>query len=204
MCFVYGIKASKAKIEKHFDAKFDNDFFTPTDEINGFLHPAMPLIVDKAPNLITAGIWGLMPVWAKDFSFQKNTLNARFETLYEKPSFKNVVNNRCLIPATNFYEWQWLDEKGKNKVKYSIETENELFAFAGLYSIWGDSNTNNKYLTYSIITTQANEVMSKIHNTKQRMPIIIQPDNYNNWLNSNDYKIDYFEQIPIKLFPLAV
>src|SRR5690606_6603281 len=115
MCFFYGVNKSNKQIEKTFKAKFDQDGFEAVQEVNGFTHPFMPIIVDKRPDIITGANWGLLPTWAKDTSFQKNTLNARIETLDEKPSFRNSIENRCLIPATNFYEWQWLDEKGKQK-----------------------------------------------------------------------------------------
>lgn len=103
MCFFYGVNKSIKQIESAFNAKFDNPEFQPMKEVNGFSHPFMPIIVDKRPNIITAANWGLLPIWAKDTSFQKNTLKARIETIDEKASFKNAIKNRCLIHATNFY-----------------------------------------------------------------------------------------------------
>ena len=124
-----------------------------------------------------------MPKWAKDKKFQANTLNARLETLSEKPSFRNVLGNRCLVPAEGFVEWQWQDPKGKEKVKYLIEiNESPIFTFAGLWSEWVNENTGEIIPTYTIITTEANELMAKIHNTKKRMPVILHPDFEKNWL----------------------
>jgi putative SOS response-associated peptidase YedK len=75
----------------------------------------------------------LIPAWAKDKTIQQYTLNAKIETLNEKPSFKNNIKNRCLVIADGYYEWQWLDPKGKNKQKYLITlTSEEPFAFAGI------------------------------------------------------------------------
>jgi len=189
MCYYYAINERLDKIERRTNAKFDQEGFEPIKEVNGFVHPYMPIIVDKRPDLITGANWGLLPTWAKDTSFQKNTLNARIETLDEKPSFKNVIKNRCLIPVTNFFEWQWLDEKGKQKQKYSIGVEGEeIFCFAGIYSIWNNPENGNPMLTYTIITTQANELMSEIHNTKKRMPVILNSEHHKLWLEGENYK----------------
>lgn len=188
MCFFYGVNKSKVDIEKVFKAKFDQDGFEPVKEANGFTHPFMPIIVDKRPDIITGANWGLLPTWAKDTSFQKNTLNARIETLDEKPSFRNSINKRCLVPATNFFEWQWLDEKGKEKKKFSIGTDEDLFAFAGLYSIWNNPQNGQQMLTYTILTTEANELMAEIHNTKKRMPVVLNSEHHNLYLNGEDIK----------------
>jgi len=188
MCFFYGINKSKGDIEKAFKAKFDQDGFQPVKEANGFSHPYMPIIVDQRPDIITGANWGLLPSWAKDNSFQKNTLNARIETLDEKPSFRNSIKNRCLIPASNFYEWQWQDPKGKGKKKFSIATDEDLFAFAGLYSIWKNPQTDVPMLTYTILTTDANELMAKIHNNKKRMPVVLNSEHHNLWLQGESIK----------------
>ena len=189
MCNFYGLGESKKDLEIRFAAKFDQQGFLPLKEVNGFAHPYMPIIVDKRPDIITGANWGLLPTWAKDTSFQKNTLNARIETLDEKPSFKNAIKNRCLIPATNFYEWQWLDDKGKQKKKYSIGVENEdIFCFAGLYSIWNNPQTGNQMLTYTILTTAANELMAEIHNIKKRMPVILHNEHHKLWLDGENHK----------------
>lgn len=126
----------------------------------------------------------MIPNWSQDSNIQKYTLNARIETLQQKPSFKNVINNRCLVIADGFYEWQWLDEKGKKKQPFLVTLPNhELFAFAGIWSEWLNKNTGELINTYSIITTVANEFMAEIHNSKKRMPIILSPKNEYEWLN---------------------
>lgn len=189
MCFFYGVNKSKGDIEKAFKAKFDQDGFQPIQEANGFAHPFMPIIVDKRPDIITGANWGLLPTWAKDTSFQKNTLNARIETLDEKPSFRNSINNRCLIPASHFFEWHWNDEKGKFKQKYQISVDDEdLFVFAGLYSVWNNPQNGQKMLTYTILTTEANELMAEIHNNKKRMPVVLNSEHHNLWLQGDNIK----------------
>ncbi|WP_321426678.1 SOS response-associated peptidase [uncultured Bacteroides sp.] len=189
MCFTYKLNKSAKAIEERFVAevvhKQGNMFFEqPQGSFNGFIHPQMPVITSKEPNLIQFFEWGLIPYWAKDKNFQNNTLNARLENISEKPSFKGCINNRCLIPADGFFEWQWLDNKGKNKQKYLLDFPNhEIFAFAGLWSTWKDKQTGILLNTFSIITTEANELLSIIHNSKKRMPVIIKKDNEKDWLN---------------------
>jgi putative SOS response-associated peptidase YedK len=112
-------------------------------------------------------------------------LNAKIETVFEKPSFRDVLQNRCLIIATAFYEWRWNDEKGKTKQKFQINAETEIFAFAGLYSNWTNPENGDILKTYTMLTTEANATMQYIHNHKKRMPIILKQDDEQNWLNGN-------------------
>lgn len=158
-------------------------------ELNkAFEYPKTPIITNANPDKISMYNWGLVPEWASDTSFRHYTLNARIETLNKKPSFKDVIQNRCLILADGFYEWQWLNKSGSKKQKYEITLPNkELFVFAGLFTQWTDSDGLTMD-TYTMITTQANELMSKIHNTKQRMPIILNKNDEQDWLNGKDYK----------------
>jgi putative SOS response-associated peptidase YedK len=146
MC--YHTKQSKdaQAIENRFDAKFEFEEFTSVDRYNGFTHPNTPIIAQQkrteSAQMIQMFSWGLIPHWAKDQSFRKNTLNAKIETLGELPSFKNAVKNRCLILVDGFYEWKWLDPKGKEKQQYMISLpKDEPFALAGIYSNWTDKET---------------------------------------------------------------
>jgi len=95
--------------------------------------PKTPVIAHNKPGTIQPFTWGLIPFWLKDNTIQQYTLNAKIETLAEKPPFKNAINNRCLVIADGFYEWQWLDQKGRSKQKYLITLPNNaLFAFGGI------------------------------------------------------------------------
>ncbi len=190
MCFFF--KTSE-KVKQMLEQKYEgieevfktNSLYSEERLLNGFNHPNTLVVANDEPAKVQMMNWGLMPSWAKDRSFQKSTLNARFETIKEKPSFKNYINNRCLIFAEGFYEWQWLDAKGKSKQKYLLTIEDEQpFAFAGIWSEWSDNSTGEKLKTFSIITTQANQLMSEIHNTKKRMPIIIEPSHEKSWLDN--------------------
>ena len=193
MCFYFQMSADAQTLEHRFQKKLPMpQSQVPKMVINGFEHPKILVTLPHSTHFDFYE-WGLIPYWAKDISIQKSTLNARIETLAEKASFKNAIQNRCLIPATGFYEWQWLDEKGKNKQKYLIQNyDNTLFSFAGITSQWIDKATGEIKNTCCILTTQANEIMSKIHNTKQRMPVILAEKNEADWLNGADYQLFAF------------
>ncbi|MGL2963381.1 SOS response-associated peptidase [Flavobacterium sp. RSB2_4_14] len=184
MCFHSKQSKAATEVENRFNAKIDNiTVFKPRESINGFDYPLTPIIIDETPQIIANYGWGLIPSWSKDDEIKKFTLNARIETVVEKPSFRNSVNKRCLVIANGFYEWQWLDSKGKNKNKFAIGIGNDdLFAFAGLYSQWIDTITGEIKNTYTIVTTEANRLMAEIHNIKKRMPIILKPEDEIKWL----------------------
>lgn len=193
MCFHSKQSKSATEVQNRFKAVIDNPIeFKAQNHINGFDFPKTPVILDEKPDIITHLNWGLIPSWSKDEEIRKYTLNAKIETLEEKPSFKNSINKRCLVIANGFYEWQWLDTKGKNKVKYEIGVENEeLFTFAGLYSEWVNNITGEIRKTYSIVTTEANPLMAEIHNIKKRMPVILKPEDEQKWLEHSS--VDNFK-----------
>lgn len=197
MCFHTKLSADKQTIEERFNAKFEAMDYKSQLRINGFSFPKTPIITSVDPTSIQYYSWGLLPSWTRDLNFRTNTLNARLESLTEKPSFKSYLNNRCLILADGFFEWQWLDSKGKNKQQYEITLEdNKPFAFAGIYSAWMDK-TGEVLNTYSIITTEANQLMAEIHNTKKRMPLILTPTSEQLWLT--DQNILEFVKPEVKL-----
>ncbi len=190
MCFHYSIKKSKKQIEKHFNAQFEESpLFEPTQHVNAFSHPFMPIITNDKSDTIQLFKWGLIPNWVKEKEraneISKMTLNARVETVKEKPSFKDVVKSqRCLVIADGFYEWQ---TDGKKKIKYFIEhAEKPLFAFAGIWNSWTDKQTGEIENTFSILTQKANSFMAKIHNIKKRQPIILQHER--EWIDFSEVK----------------
>jgi putative SOS response-associated peptidase YedK len=137
--------------------------------------------------------WGLIPSWAKDQSFAARMINARSETITEKPSFRgSFKRKRCLIPATGFYEWKAaavLDQnpqtskkpkRGKKQPYYVHLEGDRLFGMAGLWSAWTDQTTSEVIESCTILTTTANELMQDIHD---RMPVIIAPEDYDTWLD---------------------
>ncbi|MEG9328971.1 SOS response-associated peptidase [Salinimicrobium catena] len=175
MCYRTKLNARLQSIEETFEATFLNpEEYKPQKEINAFDFPYTPVIADQEPEEILFFKWGLIPNWAKDVGIEKMTLNSMVETCKEKPAFRDSVDNRCLVIANGYYEWQWLDSKGKNKQKFLIKPKDrEVFAFAGIYAIWKKPDTGAQVNSYSILTTKANELISKIHNNKKRMPIVL-------------------------------
>lgn len=192
MCFYTQQTAIFEEIEVRFSAKADNpDSFVNSNFVNGFSYPNLPIIVDKTPDIISTNfMWGLIPSWSRDGEIRKNTLNARIETVEEKPAFKNSITNRCLIIVTGYYEWRWLDEKGKEKEKYRINSqEDEIFCLAGLYSNWLNPKSGELLKTYTILTTEADKTMQYVHNHKKRMPVMLNKVDEKKWLdNSNQIK----------------
>ena len=184
MCYHTKLNAPKDAIQKEFDAEFyEPELYVPKEAINGFSFSKNPVILDEDRGHINMANWGLIPFWAKDDSIKKMTLNSRIETAASKPAFRNSVKNRCLVIADAFYEWQWLDSKGKEKQKYIIKpTDQEIFGFAGFYSEWINPSNGENMKTYTIATTEANELMAEIHNNKKRMPIILKKNDRNRWL----------------------
>lgn len=176
------------ELESRYNAKitfnntFENIYFS-----NGFSNPLWGIITCNNPTEIRLFSWGLIPFWVKTEEeakkIRKLTLNAKAETIFEKPSFRaSIKGKRCLIPSTGFFEWRHENEK---KIPYFVRTKDEIFSMAGIFDSWVNKSTGEIVNTYSIITTKANSLMSYIHNTKQRMPILLKPENESHWLDSN-------------------
>jgi len=124
--------------------------------------------------------WGLIPAWAKDPAIGNKLINARAESVSEKPSFrKPLKSQRCLVPADSFYEWK----QNGTKVPFRIFLKNtRIFSFAGLWDQW-ESPDGSKIRSFSIITTSANTFMKNIH---ERMPVILSEEDEHRWLNETD------------------
>ncbi|HXH61766.1 MAG TPA: SOS response-associated peptidase [Fimbriimonadaceae bacterium] len=121
--------------------------------------------------------WGLVPSWAKDPSIGQKLINARAETLAEKPSFKAAFKRRrCLLPADGFYEWK--GEKGHKQPYFIHLRSKQTFALAGLWEEW--ETIDGALATCTIVTTDANEMVSDLHT---RMPVLIPPDDFDAWLD---------------------
>lgn len=126
--------------------------------------------------------WGLIPFWAKDKKIGYATINARAETVATKPAFREAFKHRhCLVPANGFYEWKKISGQKAKQPYHIVPSEGGLLAFAGLWERWGDAD-GDLIETFSIITTEANEVMASIHH---RMPVILAADDFARWLDSN-------------------
>lgn len=139
-----------------------------------------PVILNENEKSIQLLRWGLIPSWAKDPKIAYQLYNARAETIAEKPSFRNAFKKRrCLIPADGFYEWR-MESDGKTKTPMRVRLKSkEPFTFAGLWETWKDPQEKESR-TFTIITTEPNEVLQPIHN---RMPVIMKPEDEEAWLD---------------------
>ena len=175
----YRLSRRKQIIEEHFDCLSGDEDWTPRYNVA----PTQPVpVIRQNPREPARQLsqlrWGLIPSWAKDPSVAAQMINARSETAATKPVFRDALKSRrCLIPADGFYEWM---RTGKTRQPYCFEVNNgELFAFAGLWDRWKDPN-GNWIRTCSILTTTPNAVTSNVHD---RMPVILDPENYDLWLD---------------------
>lgn len=141
--------------------------------------------------------WGLVPKWAKTPSVGTKMINARAESLHEKPAFRNAFRHRrCLLPASGFYEWQAGGRKGNKQPFYFTATNRKPLALAGLWELWVNEETLLESCT--IITTAANTMMSAVHD---RMPVILTSDHWDAWLDPELGKLTTDEQLD-RLGPL--
>jgi putative SOS response-associated peptidase YedK len=193
-----------------FPAKFAPRFnIAPTQPILAIPNDATPALpLRSASGTVVAGgarenkadffVWGLIPAWAKDPSMGSRLINARAETLAEKPSFRGAFKyKRCLILADGFYEWK--SQPGtKTKVPHFIFLKNrEPFAFAGLWDEW-HSPDGGTLRSATIITTAPNELMATIHD---RMPVILHPSDYAQWLDTSPRAPESLQPL-LKAFPV--
>ena len=139
------------------------------------------VVAPRAPRTLDLLRWGLIPYWAQDPAIGNRMINARAESVAEKPSYRDSFQRRrCLIPADGFYEWK---KAGKAKQPYLIRRRDRRpFAFAGLWSTWRDRNTPNAVPreTFTILTTSPNDLLRPLHD---RMPVILDPTDFAPWLD---------------------
>jgi len=189
MCFDISYALKKNEIEERFCAKFEKTrLFEPAYHVSAFSLPEVPIITNEKPDTIQLLTWGLIPHWSKDEEtadkIRMKTFNARAETLFKKPSFKNPIKNkRCLVIADGFFEWRQV--KGKNYPYYIRMTDEGPFAIAGIWDSWLNKEKDEAFNTFSMITTKANPLLERIHNKKKRMPALLRKEDEKRWLNRN-------------------
>jgi putative SOS response-associated peptidase YedK len=140
----------------------------------------VPVVIAHSPNQVVLMRWGLIPHWAKDEKSSYKMINARIETLTQKPSYRGLLaRNRCLVPASGYYEWK-AEERGNTKIPYYIHPSSGSFvAFAGLFDSW--TNPKGEELqTFTIVTKDADEEMARLHN---RMPVVLAREDEQAWLD---------------------
>jgi putative SOS response-associated peptidase YedK len=202
MCYHKEQRRTTQELAEYYSASYAPELaeaYQPYHHENGFDFNATPLLTTHYPEELKLFNWGLIPFWTKDAAgaakIRVSTLNCISEEMYEKPAFKDIAKSgqRCLIPATGFFEWRWLnpDDKKSKKFPYYLHLKDqEIFSFAGLYSKWTDKQNGDVRYTYTMLTTRSNPLMDKIHNSKHRMPVILPREFEKDWLNPNLTKDD--------------
>lgn len=186
MCVFLSLRADKANLVKRFDSTFvEEEYFGPKFIQNAFEFPKWPVISAEKPKEISLMKWGLIPSWITDtesaMRFRVNTVNARSETIFEKPAFRRAAANRhCLVLADGFFEFRELN--GKKYPYYIRIVGGQPFALAGLYEYWTHPATGEMMPGFSVVTTVANPMMEMIHNRKKRMPVILAENEERDWL----------------------
>ena len=176
MCFTVNVNIVREELEERYGAELiDHDKYRPSYYYHAYSLPLMPVVCSDDPASLRLFRWGLIPSWAEDEKaaneIMVKTFNARSETIETKPAFReSFISRRCLVPVRGFFEWQHI---GGRKIPWYISLRGEdIFSLAGIWDSWkmkGGVSLN----TFSVVTTRANELMSEIHNTKKRMPVIL-------------------------------
>jgi len=176
-------------MERRFNIPLlDRDYYRPSYYYHAFELPKVPVINSDNPDNIELYQWGLIPSWTRNEAqandIRYKTFNARSETITEKPSFKSAIKSkRCLVINKGFYVWQTI---GKEKIPYYIFLRDQkIFTYAGIFDQWKNNETGEIIKTFSIITTEANSLMEKIHNVKKRMPVILPMEEEKGWLDTS-------------------
>jgi putative SOS response-associated peptidase YedK len=177
MCGRFALYSSLDEIKEVFAVQQVEMDLSPSYNIAP-TQPVAVVVHKDGVNRLQAMVWGLIPAWAKDASIGSRMINARSETLGQKPSFRRPLGNqRCLIVADGFFEWQ-KTEQGRIPMFIRLKSQRPL-GFAGLYDVW-TSPSGEKITSCTIITTDANELVRPIH---ERMPVILPRPDYEVWLD---------------------
>ena len=181
MCGRYTITLDPALLQQEFDLSNIPSEWKP--RYNVAPTQDVPVVNNSETRNVLMMRWGLIPGWAKDASIGQRLINARSETLQEKPSFRRAFNQRrCLILADGFFEWQRRDEKAPKVPIFFHLINKDPFAFAGLWESWHES-AEKEILSCTIITCEPNELVGKVHN---RMPVILDKNNCWDWLKEKE------------------
>jgi putative SOS response-associated peptidase YedK len=184
MCGRYTISTDPARLAERFQAEVPPQLTTP--RFNAAPTQLLPVVLD-ADHSMQLLRWGLIPHWAEDASIGNKMINARAETIAQKPSFREAFRKRrCLVLADGYYEWQKTAD-GKQPMRFVLNNEGP-FAFAGLWETW--RHGEELIRSFTIITTSANATTAPVHN---RMPVILLPEHEQRWLDPKTEPLDLHE-----------
>lgn len=162
----------------HIEATISKELYNPNFNVAPS-HSVLSVINDGCKNRLGYLKWGLIPPWAKDKKIGYKMINARAETVSEKPSFKHAFQKRrCLVIADSFYEWKKNDDNSKTPMRIKLKS-NALFAMAGIWESWRSPDGETIY-SCSVITSTPNSLVKEIHD---RMPVILKPSDETKWLD---------------------
>jgi len=194
MCFTVNVNLIKEELENRYGATLiDPDKYRPSYYYHAFGLPSLPAVCSSEPSEIRLLKWGLIPSWTRSIDqaniIRYKTFNARSESIDTKPSFSSAfAAKRCIIPVKGFFEWQHV---GNEKIPWYIyQSENEVLSIAGIYDDWIENSTGEVFSTFSIVTTDANDLMARIHNSGKRMPVILNNSSEARWLDLSVTKED--------------
>lgn len=181
-------RASLTKVEKELEARFHASFYredieryNPLPNFNIAPSHYHPVITNEDPDHFHPFRWGLVPFWAKDEKIGYKMINARVETLAEKPSFRQALRNRrCIVPFDGFYEWKKTD--GAKLPHFIHRKDSDIFSIAGLWEKWKEPNSGKALFTFTLITLDASPAISKLHD---RMPAMLLPEEEALWLQQD-------------------
>ncbi|MDP4224006.1 MAG: SOS response-associated peptidase [Bacteroidota bacterium] len=187
MCFSVNVNLVKEELENRYGATFPDKYrYQPSYYYHAFGLPELPAICSGNPGQIQLLRWGLIPYWTRSTDdaneIRYKTFNARGESVSSKPSFsKPFKSRRCIIPVKGFFEWQHV---GSKKIPWYIyNARDEIVSIAGLFDQWVETATGEIFKTFTIVTTEANDLMAVIHNSKKRMPVILNRTEEQKWIS---------------------
>jgi putative SOS response-associated peptidase YedK len=202
MCGRYSLFTPRADLEERFGATFESSF-EPT--YNAAPGQELPVIRNDAPDTVQRLSWGFVPEWANDPDDRSKPINARAETVADKPTFREAYERRrCLVPADGFYEWS---DRDGSKRPYRVAFEDDRpFAMAGVWEAWegtrtqtalgdfgdGDEDRTRRIESFAVLTTEPNEVVGDLHH---RMAVVLAPDAEERWL-AGETVPDLFDPYP--------
>ncbi|MFJ7726248.1 SOS response-associated peptidase [Neobacillus sp. NPDC097160] len=180
MCGRFTLTATFEEIIDRFDIQsfMEEELYSPSYNIAPS-QSVLAVINDGRSNRMGFLKWGFIPPWAKDLSIGNKMINARAETITEKPSFRHAFKKkRCIVIADSFYEWKRHEDQTKTPIRIKLKSD-ELFAMAGIWEGWKSPDGKMLY-TCSVITTGPNKLMKDIHD---RMPVILNREDEKTWLD---------------------
>lgn len=189
MCFTVNVNLVRDELENRYGVLFpDRDRYQPSYYYHAFSLPELPAICADSPDKARLLKWGLIPSWTRSQDdadeIRYKTFNARAETIASKPSFsRSFKTGRCIIPVKGFFEWQ---HAGNEKIPWYIyHSGDEILSLAGLFDRWTNTSTGETLDTFSIVTTAANDLLAVIHNSKKRMPVILDRNAEKRWISTD-------------------